>query len=174
MVDQTDAELICRFDDDDISLPWRITWCVDGLTQSGADYFAPGQFWATNDENPRNPKTSYEGGAYAQSMFKRDVFLEVGGYRQESFGEDRRIEWIFQEQGKRIVRKKIPQHEACYLYRWGTGSHHLSGFGKEGRGWERIGATPVVEGTFELHPHWQEDYVERVRRTMLKNGHKIP
>jgi len=171
MISHTEAEVIFRFDDDDISLPWRIEWVLKHMDASGADYLMPGQFWATNDQNPNDRKTSYEGGAYAQAAYKRLPFLELGGYQLKSFGEDMSLEWTFRENGKRVVKVKAAQHEASYLYRWGTGSYHLSGYGKDGKGWDRIGATTVVPGEFELCPHWVEDYVQRVHNKSLQmNG----
>ena len=169
MVEQTDSEVIFRFDDDDISLPWRLTWCLRHMDATKADYLIPGQFWATNDEIPSKPKTSYTGGALAQAVYKRLVFWEVGGYPPKSFGEDASLEYRFRELGNhRVIKVRAPQHEASYLYRWGTNSDHLSGFGKNGKGWDRIGAKSVVPGEFLLVPHWQEDYVKRVNDKSLK------
>ncbi len=163
MVGRTRAELVCRFDDDDVSLPWRVRWCVERLDEARAEYFTPGTFWGTNDYDPERPETGFSGGAPQQSMFRRDAFLELGGYPDISFGEDAALEDAFVACGRRVVSGDATPEEAAYVYRWGTGAEHLSGYGAQGRGWDRIGSTAVEGGTFHLRPHWREDYVARVR-----------
>lgn len=158
MIEQSSGDWLARWDDDDISLPWRLQWSVAVQERTKADYVASNAFWATNAEI-----TEFAYGAYGQCMFRKHAWRTVNGFRHTSFGEDAAFEQALGGQGFNIVREDVDYDSCYYFYRWNTGSEHVSGFGRNGKGWERIGAMPVVPGVFKLHPHWEEDYVARAR-----------
>lgn len=159
MTGNSESELLCRWDDDDINLPWGLTWRHQVIEKQSADYVCPKRFWATNGD-----KTSYGYGSFAQCMYKRIVHEKLGGYIASSFAEDNDFEVRARRAGFKVLGSKISQMETFYFYRWGTGSEHLSGYGKDGDGWKKIGARPVVSGRFELNPHWREDYAVRAKK----------
>lgn len=161
MTEQTDAEVLCRWDDDDINLPWGLQWRWNRLRDDQADFVCPKRFWATN-----GPKTSFEYGSFAQCMYTRSLHTALGGYAQMSFAEDADFEKRAITGGFRVQALPIPMPETFYFYRWGTNSEHLSGYGRKGQGWEKIGLKKVVPGTYVLRPYWQEDYAMRAKQAM--------
>ena len=61
------------------------------------------------------------------------------------------------------VVKQAVNHESAYaIYRWGTGSEHVSGYGANG--YELMAKTDTRCGTRVLEPHWREDYVAKTRK----------
>lgn len=161
MTAQADGDVLCRWDDDDINLPWGLKWRYERLVSHEAQFICPKRFWATN-----GAKTTFEYGSYAQCMYLREIHDSLGGYAGKSFAEDLDFENRARDSGYKLLLPAIVMDETFYFYRWGTGSEHLSGFGRNGHGWMKIGVMPVVEGTYQLKPHWREDYVLRARRTM--------
>lgn len=161
MTEEARGQIICRWDDDDINLPWGLTWRHALMETKQLDYVCPKRFWATN-----GPKTSFGYGSFAQCMYRKEAHKRVGGYKASSFGEDADFENRVAAAGLRVELARIPMEETFYFYRWGTGSEHLSGYGSKGKGWDRIGARTVVPGIYDLQPRWQEDYELRARKAM--------
>jgi len=157
MAQLADGELLARWDDDDISLPWRLSDQAARMISAKLDYCAPRTFWATNKE-----KTELVHGAYATCMVTRKAALELP-YLPISFGEDRSFELELMDSGYLVDRYHLPVDRVWYLYRWNTGSAHLSGYGEDGDGWAHIGGKAATPGTFHLSPYWREDYVARIR-----------
>jgi glycosyltransferase involved in cell wall biosynthesis len=158
MTQQAGGKYVCRWDDDDLSLPWGLKLRYETMRDEGLYYLCYSRFYATN-----GPKTSVGFGSFAQCMYLKEAADAVGGYKESSFGEDQDIEKRLKKSfGKKVSRRTPPTSEdTFYVYRWGTGSEHLSGYGAGGNGWNRIGKKKIQQGTFVLKPHWKEDYVAR-------------
>jgi len=161
MTTMASGDLLCRWDDDDISLEWGLAWRHKVLVERNADYVCPKRFWATNGQ-----RTSFGYGSFAQCLYKREVHTKLGGYISSSFAEDNDFEIRAGRNGFKVLGPKITMEETFYFYRWGTGSEHLSGYGRSGGGWENIGKRPIQPGRYVLKPHWREDYALRAKRAI--------
>jgi glycosyltransferase involved in cell wall biosynthesis/Sec-independent protein translocase protein TatA len=159
------GELIAPWDDDDISLPWRLSFSVERL--GDADYFNPRCYWfLDNDGLHFDHSMGYANNA---SLFRRAAFEGVGGYPSESLGADAVLDAAF----ARLVQavdplrgdKELTRSEWFYIYRWGVSPVHMSGSGVEDF-YREVGILPVVEGRFHLFPHWRRDYVAETRRML--------
>lgn len=156
MTQHATGEFLCRWDDDDLSLAPGLWLRVSALLSQSLDYVCFSSFIATNGE-----ATSYEFGSYAQCMYRATAHAKVGGYRHESFGEDQDFEQRLRNANLALARHALPIDDTFYFYRWGTGSEHVSGFGRDGDGWRKIGNMRVIPGRYELIPRWYEDYDQR-------------
>ncbi len=168
MIDNSNGEYLCRWDDDDISLPHRLSYSIDKLTsvcgkpvKGKLEWRADNYFYCPKEE------THYVAGAgntHVMSLWHRDVLGVIGGYPPKASGwEDQAFnQAIYQAGVSEWMGEEIPAEDIYYLYRWGVSDCHLSGTGGGNEGlqnhWDEIGQREIQEGTFELDPHWMEDY----------------
>lgn len=140
------GSLICSWDDDDISLPWRMALSVELIGQ--ADYYNPKAYWIENGGDLQHEvRTGY---AHNASMFRKSAWADVGGYQslpdnsQDAKMDDALLARLHVLGSGRIER-------SSYLYRWSTGLHH----GSYGKNRDAGGA-----GNFRLKPHWRKNYAK--------------
>jgi glycosyltransferase involved in cell wall biosynthesis len=164
------GELIAPWDDDDISLPWRLSRSVERLGTS--DYFNPKRHWYMNRDELRPEPVSNVG--HNLSLFTRAAWEQVGGYPSVPIGTDQAMDRALRASvgcvGMEDDRGKLAPDELFYLYRWGVSAGHLSmarSDTERAENWQRIGALPIEPGQFRLHPHWRQDYVALTRERAM-------
>ena len=116
------GELFCPWDDDDISLPWRLSLSVELL--GDADYLNPDTSWRMEgDEYLIDPATHI----YPKSIFTRRAYEAVGGYEPISYGEDEWLENAILAQGRHASRRShhLQRHQWYYIYRLEASPIHL-------------------------------------------------
>lgn len=152
------GEVIVRWDDDDISLPWRLERCVELATEQHNPLWyatAHGHWYY------RQPNLLWSGRLMASCWFSRDAWKHVGGFPLMGVGEDQKYEQRLQRAGVQMLAVPVEAADAYYLYRWNDGSTHVSGLGPNGydvRGRERI-----VSKSWSPQPAWSHDYVALAR-----------
>ncbi len=152
------GQIICAWDDDDISLPWRISLSVEQMTNR--HYFKPDRLWLWND----GKVSMRDLVAHAMAAWSRELFDEVGGYPHVQSGQDQAIEHLFEKSGKRCIASIAPA-DLFYIYRYpGTGSYHLSefGFGRGMNETEEYVRRHVAAGRYRITPSWRHDYLSAV------------
>jgi glycosyltransferase involved in cell wall biosynthesis len=152
------GDYICPWADDDISLPWRLSWSLEQIKNLNADYFKCKQVWFLNGN-----ELSFTQGGFGQCIYTKKLHENIGGYDQLSCGEDQVFEGKANKSGFNVITKEVSKKDSYYIYRWGTGSEHISGYGPGEGGWEEIGKKPIQKGNYELHPYWREDYSEKMK-----------
>lgn len=169
-------DILFVWDDDDIYLPHRISYSIAKM-QSAERYrrfFKPSKALTLNNGVIGGPNANlYHSG----SVWTRDFFDEVGGYPHMGSGQDMALELRFEEADKphKCNFNAIAPEEIFYLYRWGgTGSFHLSGFGRDRDGSRpgnvkveeyverKLGEGLVPTGRIEITPAWEFDYTALV------------
>jgi glycosyltransferase involved in cell wall biosynthesis len=161
------GELIAPWDDDDISLPWRLSLSAERL--GDADYFNPRAYWMLwGDRLADDHRMGY---AHNASLFTRAAFERVGGYRAISNGYDRDIDLAFRTELERGVdpwyrgSPELSKREWFYIYRWGVSPSHVSSRAEDDQGrYAEIGEQPITDGCFILTPGWRKNYAEEIRR----------
>ncbi|HWI53962.1 MAG TPA: class I SAM-dependent methyltransferase [Symbiobacteriaceae bacterium] len=155
------GEILLNWDDDDLYLPWRITDSVRRLWPNPEKWaFKATRAWSsTNNKRYHISQNLF----HAQIAMRRSLFDQVGWYAAMNSGQDMEFE-------ARIPKERWLQHpatpsELLYVYRWGNGVAHISGFGRdrEGKptGWEQMAQrtrTPaggVIRPGFD-RDHWQD------------------
>lgn len=167
------GDLLAPWDDDDLSLPWRLSYSFERL--GDASYFNPRSYWYL-------PMSGLEyehpvGYAHNASLFTRAAFERVGRYPSISLGYDRDIDRAFVDSGEPIVdpnfrsARPLRRDEWFYIYRWGVSPGHVSSIAEtdEGR-YPLIGQQPVEAGSFELLPHWRRDYLAETQAVIEQIG----
>jgi glycosyltransferase involved in cell wall biosynthesis len=153
------GEFIAPWDDDDISLPWRLSHSVERLHYG--DYYNPLLWWLRDG----NGLQLSRGVGHNMSMFRRSAWESVGGHPSMTLGEDQVMDERLRENVRFVSEpqpgtEEWPPSERFYIYRWGVSQLHLS---TQKESWENTGKLPIEPGRFELHPHWRRDYVEETR-----------
>ncbi len=165
-------DLLFLWDDDDIYLPHRLSFSVASF-DPGKGYFKADSAWLWSDDSLSGPKRSR---FHAASCCSRALFDAIGGYAADSNGSDaifeRQLEASFP--GATALFAATPE-EIYYVYRWGgTGSPHLSGFGRAKPGQNfgyaefaaaverQANAGEIPRGHVALQPCWRADYPRSV------------
>ena len=94
------GDLIAPWDDDDISLPWRLSLSVDRI--DGAGYFNPRCYWLLDNDGLHVDRS--KGYAHNASLFRRAAFEKVGGYPSVSLGADAALDAAFSKLATGLTR----------------------------------------------------------------------
>ncbi len=161
MIDESRGDILARWDDDDIHLPWRLSYSVARLGDTlewRADnhWYCPG---GRVEDESRNPG----GASHGRAVWRRELLDRIGGYPADCSG------WEDAEFNRRVAAAGIspgghiiPRQDLFTLYRWGVSDHLSAVSGSHEalqRRYDELGRRPIVAGDFELQPHWREDYV---------------
>lgn len=172
-------DILFVWDDDDVFLPHRISYCVEKLRVTGRPFYKPSLAWILNGDTLLGPERNL---FHSGACFTRELFNAAHGYAHIGSGQDINFELavIPLLQGEKNDDRILPP-EIYYIYRWnGTGSYHLSHFGPDQK--ERpsgnaqvadfvrreIQAGRVPTGTITLQPHWSRNYVECVKESLSR------
>jgi glycosyltransferase involved in cell wall biosynthesis len=147
------GDIIFPWDDDDISLPWRISLSLQ--FKGNKRYFKNTSAWLWNNGQIKGLRKNVY---HAMGCWDRTFFYEVEGYPFMQSGQDSALESRFRKTGEREVIELSPE-EVFYIYKFGgTGHAHLSSFGWN-KGWDEIGKKRIKDkGEIHLAPQWKEDY----------------
>lgn len=174
------GDILMWWDDDDISLPWRIGRSVARLSAPAkSDYYNPGGYWyldANGLHHDHFMGPSFNCSAFTREGYEKGVEAEFGMHL------DLILTYSFAR--NKVSRVAIPDSgpkEWSYIYRWGSNPEHVSGWGmkpnKEGDpqgriGYAERGKKTIVQGFFTVVPSWTQDYERMVteRLTQLEEG----
>lgn len=158
-------DLVAVWDDDDISLPHRLTYSWDRYDEEARLYFATKYFIVRDNAID----TIVTVASHGFSLWHRELYDEVGGYRPLDVGQDSDLKKRFVSAVGSLRLVSMPDSEIFYLRRLdGTGSYHQSRFGDTGRAHEsvmkcainQIDSGEIDEGDIELHPHWERNWAD--------------
>ena len=156
------GEILLPWDDDDIHLPWRISVTIAEMTNH--HFFKAKRMWFLQEEPKWTFKLSNQSVAPSMAGFSKSLWEDVGRYPEMQSGQDMEFHKKIRPTGLQDVHP-LPATLVYYLYRWGTGHYHLSGYGRGQKGFEAIGrrAAASPRGEIEIEPTWRRDYVGLVK-----------
>lgn len=149
------GDYLMRWDDDDISLPWRMSLTLSKIGVAG--YWKPSHSWFMRSKLSLAFMCGYMGAC----CIARKTFDKIQGYPFIGVGEDQAIEKRISASGDLLTIGSTTATEAFYIYRWDGTSAHVSGSGNEG--YELFGKKPIQAGSFEVRPRWAIDYEHETR-----------
>ncbi|TWU18574.1 glycosyltransferase family 2 protein [Allorhodopirellula heiligendammensis] len=83
------GEVIAVWDDDDVYLPWRFSDAVREMLSRQAAFYRPSEFWAYwGDANLHDNQSTPGWVSHGFCCFTKKLWETVGGYPQQSLGED--------------------------------------------------------------------------------------
>ena len=123
------GSLICSWDDDDISLPWRMSLSVELLGR--AEYFNPKAYWFLQDDGVPHHEVN-TGYAHNASMFRKSAWAKVGGYQHlPDNSQDAKMDAALHEQCT-FIHGAGGIEQTAYIYRWQSAVTHGSALKKKG------------------------------------------
>jgi glycosyltransferase involved in cell wall biosynthesis len=163
------GDYIAPFEDDDLSFPWRLSMSMKNLTLSGAEYYNPKRYWFWDGKYHFNHPMGY---AHNASMFTRAAFIKVRGYDCLSGPQDAIMDTTLLKKVKSLIgshdNKELPRKDWFYIYRWNTGSYHLSGVSNTQSYYDSLSKAAIKTAQVILKPRWRADYVNDVRKLLNK------
>lgn len=172
MIDQnSDCDMFCRWDDDDISLPNRLALSYKRLSAENRLEWRPTNYvWSTAPG--RYQVISHPGNTHVMSLWKRQVLesfpdgkypQRISGWEDQTFNQYLSKFHVPQSQGEQIAEREI-----TYVYRWGSSDRHLSGRSNGAKEslqahYDFIGEQAIRSGDFMIKPYWKRDYEADVR-----------
>ncbi len=159
------GEIVFVWDDDDISLPHRISYSLARMTNHR--YYKADKIWYwTSGKLKGLPHKSV---CHPMGCWSIEFFGEVGGYPPMQSGQDAVLEKRFKGPDRRV--EPTDPTDVYYIYRFpGTGSYHLSSSGY-GKGYEetaRYVERSGIGGDYEIKPQWRQDYPGMVAAELAK------
>lgn len=166
-----DSEYICMWDDDDISLPFRLEFLMDRL--GDADYYNPQRQWfMPGGINGALEHNHNHGVCFNSSLVKRSA-LRLIGMAPPTAASDLEMDQALKANPiilKARTPEPLPPSQWSYIYRWGVSNNHVSGSGQIDVNYDNNGMTYVPFGTFRLNPHWRRDYAHAVQQYIRTNN----
>jgi len=168
-----DGDYIAWWGDDDINFSSRLTYGLEQLKKSKEDaYFSPARtFYSEKNEIKGIVGNGYLGG----SLCKKESFKSLMPFPKVGTQLDSWTCAFFFKNGIKRISPEMKDEEVFYIYRWGTGAYHLSGFGvdkpNQKTAWERIGEMIAKNNNLskvKLLPHWERDYVKDAKSFLLQ------
>lgn len=158
------GDVIFPWDDDDISLPFRISYSLEAM--KNLHYYKPDKLWYWENGNiSHEPKRTI---AHAMGAWSLELFRNVGGYPLMQSGQDQAIEELFKKTGLREL-DRTPLDKVFYIYRFpGTGSYHLSSYGYN-KGYDQVQkyvSEKGLKGRYEITPTWSQNYSEMIENIL--------
>lgn len=173
LIDRAAGDSFCRWDDDDLCLPWRLSYSAARL--GDRIEWRPENFWFANGANPWK-EDHHPGNTHVAGIFRREALRAIGGRYPAGFsgGEDLTFNRLLAEAGHPQRGELIATEEMFYVYRWGTGSSHLSGVSDGSQRphqahWDAIGRQAIVPGSFEVLPQWRESTRQNLERRLAQS-----
>lgn len=164
-ITEAQGEYVCRFDDDDISLPWRLRFSLNMLRRRQTASWQSAEIWFMSGSRlSLSATTLYP--APSKALWTRAVLDAVRGFTEMNSGQDMDLEDKMQKLGFLVPRESVPAERIYYLYRWTSQSYHLSISGSDG--YSVLGAMPAPLGNFKICPADIQPYVKRTRQ--MANG----
>jgi glycosyltransferase involved in cell wall biosynthesis len=159
------GDLLLPWEDDDLSLPGRISQALAML--GGDDYWKPPQVWFLQCGQP--PRWRHNVGVrHHASVFTREAWEKVGGYPAISGAQDAAMDsrlMCLKHHIEHFPSGILPD-QWQYIYRWGVSPNHLSGSSNHEVAWRNEADKPRQVGRFILQPHWRRDYAELCRTAL--------
>jgi hypothetical protein len=162
------GDKIAWWEDDDISLPFRLRFSAKAMSDSGKPYYKQEKawFWNNGDITGLAENSLFFGSA----LFERDHAIGSGLATRGEPG-DTSLHCNMIAGGNGVVHAVMPE-SLYFVYRWAGMGHHDSGIG--GTNADRFAAfrrgtlndRRFVAGDVDIKPKWRHDYNDQYLRAV--------
>ncbi|PQO37416.1 glycosyltransferase family 2 protein [Bremerella cremea] len=88
-IELAQGDIMAVWDDDDIYLPWRLSFSLAEMKRLATEFYRPAEFWAYWGSGPlHNNQAIREWVSHALVMFTKSLWRRVGGYPAQHLNED--------------------------------------------------------------------------------------
>lgn len=167
-IEFANGELIAVWDDDDLSLPWRLSFSWSEMKRLGTPFYRPAEFLAYWGEARLHGNQSVPGWvSHGAVCFTKELWAAVGGYPSQGLGEDATFfKCIHEHLGKEFISYPLTHSDRFYILRGKSAYQHMSIDGGDGP----LNCSP---GRFTILPHPIQDDVLRTATEQVKNSRGI-
>ncbi len=150
------GEVIAIWDDDDVSLPWRLSYSIEEMRRHDTHFYRPSEFlayWGASQLHDNYSTPDWV--SHGLVLFTKEIWQQVGGYSPIGLGEDRdffkKIHSAIRED---FVTFPIAKPDRYYIVRAVSNYEHMSIPG---------GKNPLdtTGGSIEIEPHGIADQILR-------------
>jgi hypothetical protein len=164
-------EIISTMEVDDIYLPHHLTYAIDNM--KNGIYHCRDAWVSIGIGIPLHNSTNL---FHATHCYTKELVNRVGGYSESIDNTTIDVDIITKFQkilGNYSQSQKLK--DISYIYRWGVGGYHTSGWGTninnvselaEHSIKERIKCKQEPTGDVILHPEWKQDYLRLVKEAL--------
>ena len=155
------GEVLLPWDDDDISMPWRISLSVNRMMEAESNYWKPAT--AQYIRLGKSRLLPGVGPCHGMAAFTKELWRRVK-YVDQWKGCDRPFERTIKAK-KELLTESIPEELWFYIYRWDTDYEHLSRTLKTQESYDEFGRSERKwpAGTYHLEPQYSRNYEEIMR-----------
>jgi glycosyltransferase involved in cell wall biosynthesis len=162
LVSDAKYDILAPAEDDDLSLPWRLTQAVRALGD-GFGYWNPQRTWFWDSHGLHWQHT--HGYCHNASAFTRAAWAQVGGYPAISGSQDAAMDGLLKQRVAVAPGLADDPSAWSYIYRWSVSDFHLSAYPDTEKAY-RDHAAAGAEGTYTIRPHWRQDYLVATRQAL--------
>lgn len=140
------GELIAVWDDDDVYLPWRLTFSLAEMLKYDTPFYRAAEFWAYwGGTELHNNQSVSEWVSHPNTLFAKDLWRRVGGYPAQGVREDAEFfKSIHAELGEEFLTYPIEPQHRFFMLRGKSHYAHMSIRGGEHSADLRPGKYPIV------------------------------
>jgi glycosyltransferase involved in cell wall biosynthesis len=127
-IDMARGAVIAIWDDDDVYLPWRISYSVNEMNRLGTQFYRPADFWAYWGTEILNENQSVPGWInHPWVMFDKVLWKAVGGYPAMNIREDDGFyERVHRKLGETFIKYEVDQTDRFGIMRGTSKYQHTS------------------------------------------------
>ncbi|MCG8649919.1 MAG: glycosyltransferase family 2 protein, partial [Pirellulales bacterium] len=144
------GELIAVWDDDDLYLPWRLSFSLDQMQRHRTAFYRASTYWAYWGKGKLHVNQATRAWiSHSLWMFRKDVWSRAGGYPNMDGGEDtrfyERVQEVLADHADRWVTYPVPHADHYYIMRGLSRYDHMSIAGG-------TGGLETSEGVYSIEP----------------------
>jgi glycosyltransferase involved in cell wall biosynthesis len=160
------GSVIAIWDDDDVYLPWRLSFSWSEMDRLGIPFYRPAEFWAYwGDDNLHDNQSVPGWVSHAWVMFTKALWQKIDGYPHVDIGEAAQFfERIHQELGETFIKYELARKDRFGILRGSSLYQHMSING----GKHTLDTTP---GNYHIVPAENFDPILRAVRDRLVTEH---
>lgn len=169
-ISASSGDAILPWEDDDISLPKRISQAVSMLKDTSGKWLWDGSVWKWRTMSYWKPPQVWYmdssglhwqhsvGVRHNASAFSRESWLQAGKYPGESGSQGASLDRALEGRSLPAFPQGVPHEDWQYIYRWGVSPMHLTGNANTSEAWSKAAEKKHKTGTFDIKPKWRQDY----------------
>lgn len=164
--------IVSVFEVDDIYLSNHLTYAIENI-KNDIYHSNIAAVW-TGQDTPLHYTSNY---FHATHVFTKNLFYKTGGYSIEI--DNTSLDIDLMSKFKKILGTTYsispPKYDITYIYRWGVGGYHTSGWGNvpnvshlaENSISSRITDGVEPTGIINISPRWNENYETRIKNEIF-------
>ncbi len=115
-ISMANGEFVAVWDDDDIYLPWRLSFTMSEMQRLGTSFYRPTEYWAYwGSETLLSNQSAPGWPGHAYVTFTKELWNAVGGYPHMNVGQDA----VFFERVHSKLRATFIKYELARVDRFG-------------------------------------------------------